>query len=1007
MLPVAKNVCPSQALSRAMLDCEQAVLTDPYSPKQWILYLNHLTSSPALKIAAYGKALCVFERAVAALPSSYKLWVQYAAYTRDLARETHPLHPTRAHARSVALRAARSLPHCPVLWETALRLHVEHCQWTCFRPVVDEATRELPLTLHGRLWKFVSQIVEQEHAFPLLAAHFLSRWTILLPSPDRTVQLFRVLKVAGKIDQAVTVLASALSGEKWGGDDRRGLWMELVEIAVRNPRLCVSIDVPALVRGAIDRSEAEVAELWVALAEVYTRLGRFHESRQVYEEALVKVTAVRDFVLIFDAYAKFLESLLEAAMEDADHAGDASSDDGSEDDDEGEEGSSVDDVDKKQATSSFALPELSLETILSDLEGLANRRPLLLSNVRLRQNPNNVHEWHKRAALFKRTGDSAGAVDAYTDGVNTVDPWRASHGRPHTLWLAFARLYEDANDISSARKVLNKATSDPERFKAAEDLATIWCEFAEMELRQTSPEAALELLRRATSPPLGFEKRKVGMHRPPRTRSLGNGNVDAQVGAGAGQIRITHEYDTSSPAWLSWKSPRLWAMYLDMQESVGTTTDVQGVHDKMLELGIATVETIVAGAAYLESKRLYEGSFRLLDRGTSFISWPDALAIWVVYLQKFVERYGGRKLERLRDLFEEAIRAAPVSRKGNTTIPNSNLHVLYLLYASTEERYGLARHALTVYGRAVKSVRKDQRAGIYRLYIVRVAELFGATKTRDIYEDAIESLQKRDEIIEFSLRYAAFETRMGEIDRARAVYVHGAQVADPRGGPSCSGYWSAWNSFELAHGSEDTFRDMLRTKRLVQMQNAGIHLVTSVAAGAGTVEAAAAAAGIAATAPGTSAALEGGKSKVADSAMAELERKVLEARAAASEPNGKRDLPGVHEMNSEEIAVDLDDDESEDKGDCNMGNIGARSPLTSSIADHPITVDVADGTYGGVRNTAVEIEERPVPAAVMSLAGISSQTALKSDEGNEEGQGSARAEKALGARERLKRKRQG
>ena len=37
---------------------------------------------------------------------------------------------------------------------------------------------------------------------------------------------------------------------------------------------------------------------------------------------------------------------------------------------------------------------------LARLEYLMDRRPVLLSSVLLRQNPHNVHEWHKRAKLF-------------------------------------------------------------------------------------------------------------------------------------------------------------------------------------------------------------------------------------------------------------------------------------------------------------------------------------------------------------------------------------------------------------------------------------------------------------------------------------------------------------------------------------------------------------------------------------------------------------------------------
>lgn len=58
------------------------------------------------------------------------------------------------------------------------------------------------------------------------------------------------------------------------------------------------------------------------------------------------------------------------------------------------------------------------------------------------------------------------------------------------------------------------------------------------------------------------------------------------------------------------------------------------------------------------------------------------------------------------------------------------------------------------------------------------------------------------------LRFAALERKLGEIDRARAVYAHGSQFCDPRVNPA---YWTAWHSFELETGSEDTFREVGRS----------------------------------------------------------------------------------------------------------------------------------------------------------------------------------------------------
>lgn len=65
------------------------------------------------------------------------------------------------------------------------------------------------------------------------------------------------------------------------------------------------------------------------------------------------------------------------------------------------------------------------------------------------------------------------------------------------------------------------------------------------------------------------------------------------------------------------------------------------------------------------------------------------------------------------------------------------------------------------------------------------------------------------------LRFAALERKLGEIDRARAIYAHASQFCDPRVNPN---FWSEWNTFEIETGSEDTFREMLRIKRSVQAQ---------------------------------------------------------------------------------------------------------------------------------------------------------------------------------------------
>ncbi len=56
------------------------------------------------------------------------------------------------------------------------------------------------------------------------------------------------------------------------------------------------------------------------------------------------------------------------------------------------------------------------------------------------------------------------------------------------------------------------------------------------------------------------------------------------------------------------------------------------------------------------------------------------------------------------------------------------------------------------------------------------------------------------------MQYAELERRLGEIDRARAVYVHASQFCDPSVHPD---YWKTWHTFEVTHthtkGSPFTF----------------------------------------------------------------------------------------------------------------------------------------------------------------------------------------------------------
>lgn len=79
-------------------------------------------------------------------------------------------------------------------------------------------------------------------------------------------------------------------------------------------------------------------------------------------------------------------------------------------------------------------------------------------------------------------------VSTYNRALETVNP-RKSTANLHRLFINFAKFYEEGGtegeaepDLDHARKIFEKATKI--NFKAVEDLAEVWCEWSEMELRQ-------------------------------------------------------------------------------------------------------------------------------------------------------------------------------------------------------------------------------------------------------------------------------------------------------------------------------------------------------------------------------------------------------------------------------------------------------------------------------------------------------------------------------------------
>uniref|UniRef100_A0A8D0G452 Pre-mRNA-splicing factor SYF1 n=1 Tax=Sphenodon punctatus TaxID=8508 RepID=A0A8D0G452_SPHPU len=604
----------------------------------------------------------------------------------------------------------------PRIWLDYCQFLMDQCRVTRTRRTFDRALRALPITQHHRIWplylKFVRMYPLPETAVRVYRRYLKVRDCPVGAPPDLPIPAVPRRPLTSPFPRRP--LTSPFPRRPLTSLFPRQLWHELCDLISQNPDKVKSLNVGAIIRGGLTRFTDQLGKLWCSLADYYIRSGHFEK--------------------VFYSYAQFEESMIAAKMETTSELGREEEDD------------------------------VDLELRLARFEQLIARRPLLLNSVLLRQNPHNVHEWHKRVKLYE--GKPREIINTYTEAVQTVDPFKAT-GKTHTLWVAFAKFYEENGQIEDARTIFEKATKV--NFKRVDELASVWCEYGELELRHENYDQALRNLRRATAIPA--KKAEY---------------FDASE---AVQNRV-------------YKSLKVWSMLADLEESLGTFKSTKAVYDRILDLRIATPQIIINYGLFLEEHSYFEESFKAYERGISLFRWPNVYDIWNTYLTKFIDRYGGKKLERARDLFEQALDGCP--QKYAKTI--------YLLYAKLEEEFGLARHAMAVYERATRAVQPSEQYDMYNIYIKRAAEIYGVTHTRGIYEKAIEVLSD-EHAREMCLRFADMECKLGEIDRARAVYSYCSQICDPR---TTVSFWQTWKEFEIRHGNEDTIREMLRVKRSVQ-----------------------------------------------------------------------------------------------------------------------------------------------------------------------------------------------
>ncbi|CAO1624930.1 unnamed protein product [Sympodiomycopsis kandeliae] len=712
---------------------------------------------------------------------------------------------------SACERSIQWLPQMPRLhlFYTSIFLH-PNCpaplSLTHARRTFDRSLRILPPSLHIRIWVPYLQWAEQAKGetglrvwrrYIQVDPSYTERYVKMLLHTDQEDQQPSPARILEAAKLLLRLATSAAKGSYTSPDGKSPLdlfieWLDLVD---EYPEECgldeddeqelqtegvtfprdqdlqrtqTLLPVRNILLSTLPSYPDQAGRLWAGLATYHLKRGEMDLAKQTFEQGIKSVVTVRDFSTIFDAYVESEEGIISYLMTEMEEQ------DTPEEDEEAE-----------------------LDTRMESFEALIASRPFLVNDVMIRRNPSDVVEWEKRIALHG--DDDEEIIKTYQRAIETINP-RKAVGNYYQLFVNFAKFYclggsagqqileqvqsgevsadtlsdDDLPDpdLASARAIYEKAVTIP--FAKVDDLASIWISWAEMELQFGHYRDSLRVMSRATAP----------------------------VSATTKANKVSYFDESLSPQTRLFKSLKLWSYYTDLEESIGSTEGVQRAYDRILELKIANAQTILNYASFLESRQYHEESYKVYERGIESFGYPIVFELWNVYLSKFIQRYKGGKVERTRDLFEQAVANAP----------GKYSKVLYIKYGQFEETYGLARRALEVYKRATQAVDIHDRFEMFTFYIAKTASNFGLAATRPVYESAISSLPDSSAAT-MCLRFARLETKLGEIDRGRGIYRYASQFCDPRVHVS---FWKEWNSFEIEHGTEETFREMLRIKRSVQ-----------------------------------------------------------------------------------------------------------------------------------------------------------------------------------------------
>lgn len=163
-----------------------------------------------------------------------------------------------------------------------------------------------------------------------------------------------------------------------------------------------------------------------------------------------------------------------------------------------------------------------------------------------------MFEWLNRVKICEQ--DTYLTIKTFTEAIQTVDPVKST-GKASKVWVRFAEFYESYDELKNANLIYHKASQL--QYKSIEEVAYIYCSWAEMHIRSNNIDSALQIMNYACNKPKSKLKSK-----------------DDKSGSLVFNIRA-------------------WSLLLDLLENCGSFEETKNAYEKVLSMKIATPETVL------------------------------------------------------------------------------------------------------------------------------------------------------------------------------------------------------------------------------------------------------------------------------------------------------------------------------------------------------------------------------------------------------------------------------